>query len=1112
MVDPVEDIDDSATTDDQAPLVDPVEETDESAPVATEESAPADEATSVPADATDGAPVEEFVPGIKVVPGDASATIYWPDFGAEKNYVVQFEKADGSWKALDAEVAPSDNSTGEPLISAADNQATVEDLRNGKAYTVRIVSAGTVEQAKAATADAVDLTPGGPRGALAHARLVGDDVPGTVAVASPPMRITPQATGDFLITLVARSCAPDSDPGTNNYKNVRANRARNNIQESLKNLGPDSNYTSSMEPPVNPVNENASPQDVCQPITNWPLTFGDRIDGKSPPPLNYLSKVGNQNGTYRTLGSTPELNSQGNPTGRDVLGAVTVPLTDAQAALAARSTLWVMGGTPNDPLAEAANGFGPANYAFGALRCAYDALNGDNVEFVNYRAGVRHVFCYAIYLTPPEPNGQITIRKVATGGTGGESFGFQGSVSFNPGGTFSLMNGEAFSERRSVGSWFAEETTLPSGWALERIDCSATTGTGTTVVVDPQNPRRVNITLAANGRADCTYYNTRDTATLTLVKEVSGGPALPTAWTLTAAGPTTITGVTGASTVTGATVPTGTFNLSESGGPAGYSPSSAWVCTGTGQTQTATSVTLTKGANATCKITNTRDTAELLLVKQVVGFDPADPDQWDLSATGPQGSPGVQNEGGSGVLTEVWSGVGYTLGESDGPANYSPSAWVCEPFVAPEGDDLQRLDDQADLGFVLNGDTVTLDKGASVVCTIVNTRDTAEVKLQKAWVNARGGDTAALTIKGGLPESGAPNKASTATGATGTVLDATNVANATVQVGDTVNVSEVLGEKNAGKYGSTLACTAGDVKVKVDDKGNFTMPDAAVTCTFTNDRSVAVPTQPTVTAEICDPNVPGAQLPGSITIPANPDYAYFIEGVATAAGNYPKPAGSYKVTAQLIVTKPVSASALQQLAAQDVFTWTVVIPGSPVCPILTKESTPASGQPATTGEIVTYTVTVKNGGDTAVVGETLVDTLPAGVELITTSINPSSGVYNSTARTITWKFDLPAAVGTTPATATFTYQVTVTASSGSIVNSVSWVERSLTATTTNPVTPGTVGGIEETPDEPDSVVGGTEDLPNTGADDTVNVAGFGLLAMVLGGLMVGFGRRRRREQ
>ena len=506
------------------------------------------------------------------------------------------------------------------------------------------------------------------------------------------------------------------------------------------------------------------------------------------------------------------------------------------------------------------------------------------------------------------------------------------------------------------------------------------------------------------------------------------------------------------------------------------------------------------GSTATVTNTISRDTALLTLVKVVEGGS-ADATDWTLFADGP--TP-ISGESGSKDVSEVVVDTGtYTMGEKDGPANYTPSDWVCLPDEVR----LAALDSDSSLN---DGDSLSLGKGDRVVCTIVNTRNTAQLQLQKAWINARGGDTAALTIKGGLPESGAPNKTSTATGATGTVLDTINVANATVQVGDTVTVTEVLGASNAGKYGSTLACTAGDTKVKVDDKGNFTMPDAAVTCTFTNDRSVVVPTQPTVTAEICDPNVPGAQLPGSITIPANPDYAYFIEGVATAAGTYPKPAGSYKVVAQLIVTKPVSASALQQLAAQDVYTWTVVVPGSPVCPLLVKESSAGTGS-VITGQTVGYTITAKNGGDTAVVGETLVDALPAGVELITSSINPNTGVYNATARTITWKFDLPAAVGTTPATATFTYQVTVTASSGSIVNSVSWVERSLTATTSNTVTPGTVGGVEETPDEPDNVVGGSEDLPPTGADNTVNVAGFGLLAMVLGGLMVGFGRRRRRE-
>ena len=519
-----------------------------------------------------------------------------------------------------------------------------------------------------------------------------------------------------------------------------------------------------------------------------------------------------------------------------------------------------------------------------------------------------------------------------------------------------------------------------------------------------------------------------------------------------------------------------------------------------------------------CTITNDRTENPVTLQKAWVnGFKG---DTADLTIKGGLKDP-VTNQstatGGSGyelddvnvALTDVFSGDDVSISEILAGQSAYVSGWECS-VVSEQPARAEALDAPfSEGGEGLTGSFTMPDE--PVVCTFTNIRKSHEVKLQKAWVNARGGDTAALTIKGGLPESGAPNKTSTATGATGTILDTTNVANSTVQVGDTVTVTEVLGASNAGKYGTTLACTAGEVKVTVDEKGNFQMPDAAVTCTFTNDRTTVVPTQPTVTAEICDPNVPGAQLPGSITIPANPDYAYFIDGVATAAGTYPKPAGSYKVTAQLIVTKPVSASALQQLAAQDVFTWTVVVPGSPVCPILTKESSAGNGS-VITGQTVGYTITAKNGGDTAVVGETLVDTLPAGVDLITSSINPSNGVYNATARTITWKFDLPAAVGTTPATATFTYQVTVTASSGSIVNSVSWVERSLTATTTNPVTPGTVGGVEETPDEPDNVVGGSEDLPPTGADNTVNVAGFGLLAMVLGALMVGFGRRRRREQ
>ena len=239
-----------------------------------------------------------------------------------------------------------------------------------------------------------------------------------------------------------------------------------------------------------------------------------------------------------------------------------------------------------------------------------------------------------------------------------------------------------------------------------------------------------------------------------------------------------------------------------------------------------------------------------------------------------------------------------------------------------------------------------------------------------------------------------------------------------------------------------------------------------MTCTFTNDRSVVVPTQPTVTAEICDPNVPGAQLPGSITVPANADYAYFVDGAATAAGTYPKPAGSYKVTAQLIVTKPCIVAAAARCAGRlHLDRGGARLAG---LPDPGQDVHPADRMSPRHRSDVSYTITVKNGGDTAVVGETLVDTLPAGVELITSSINPSNGVYDASARTITWKFDLPAASGTTPSAATFTYQVTVTASSGSIVNSGQLGRAGPHGRRPTRWSRRMVGGVEETPDEPDS--------------------------------------------
>ena len=61
-------------------------------------------------------------------------------------------------------------------------------------------------------------------------------------------------------------------------------------------------------------------------------------------------------------------------------GATTIELTDEQRQQAsASSSLWAQGGTPDDPVL--AQKFPGPQYGFAALRCATDAVNGDNVEY-----------------------------------------------------------------------------------------------------------------------------------------------------------------------------------------------------------------------------------------------------------------------------------------------------------------------------------------------------------------------------------------------------------------------------------------------------------------------------------------------------------------------------------------------------------------------------------------------------------------------------------------------------------------------------------------------------------------------------------------------------------
>jgi uncharacterized repeat protein (TIGR01451 family) len=302
-----------------------------------------------------------------------------------------------------------------------------------------------------------------------------------------------QASG-YRVTFVARSCP--------SYDDIYANRARNNIVESLKDLGPNTQYPVSGGVLIDPVHEDIAPQTNCTPLVGWRFTLGPSYQTRAvSDSWGSLSVVTNPYSTSIVTQSSTNLLTQtgSNVPGRSIAGATTIQLTSAQRDQASRSALWVQGGTPTDPVL--AGPFPGPRYGFGTLRCATDNLNGDNVEFILFPQGVTHVFCYAYYVTPPPTAGVITIKKQVIGGPGGASFLFNGegdgNLSFNPSG-FTLADGQSQDFFRAGGvDWNVTES------AVENYDTSIDCVNGSATI----NGRTVIIHLEAEEHVTCTFTN-----------------------------------------------------------------------------------------------------------------------------------------------------------------------------------------------------------------------------------------------------------------------------------------------------------------------------------------------------------------------------------------------------------------------------------------------------------------------------------------------------------------------------------------------------------------------------------------------------------------------------
>ena len=325
---------------------------------------------------------------------------------------------------------------------------------------------------------------------------------------SAPAGAQPGDDQPFTVTIAARQCAA--------YSDVMANRARNDIQESLQDLGKDTVYAGGE--PIDPTKEdNEANNPGCEPLDGWKFTLGDAYTkpASSDPSVQSFSIVQGNEDTTGTTGTTALLDDQGNDTGKTLAGAVTVTLNEHQVSRALSSNqLWLQGGTPDDPQLDKVF---PGKYAFAALRCAIDNLNGDNVEWIGYpnaADGTRshHVFCWTYYINPRPGFGSVTIRKAVTPGTSaGATFTFGSNLTYESDNTFSLTasggspGSQTFDRAASAdfGHPYTVNEQVPDGWQLTDRACQSETGDSTTNA--DVGASGLSIVLAEGDHVTCTF-------------------------------------------------------------------------------------------------------------------------------------------------------------------------------------------------------------------------------------------------------------------------------------------------------------------------------------------------------------------------------------------------------------------------------------------------------------------------------------------------------------------------------------------------------------------------------------------------------------------------------
>ena len=219
-----------------------------------------------------------------------------------------------------------------------------------------------------------------------------------------------------------------------------------------------------------------------------------------------------------------------------------------------------------------------------------------------------------------------------------------------------------------------------------------------------------NVQVLASQQATCVVHNARDTGGLKLIKNVvnnNGGQATADLWSMhVKQGSNDVAGSPqpGSAAGTVYTLPTGTYSVSETGGPAGYAQTSI-ICDG----QATDTVTVSKDVTKTCTITND-DIAPKLTVTKVVH----------------------NNYGGTKVVSDFPLWVGGSSVTSGVQNNFNAGNYVVSETQ------------QAGYSGVISGDcdvdgNVSLALGEVKSCTITNNDIQPMLKVTKIVNNRYGG-------------------------------------------------------------------------------------------------------------------------------------------------------------------------------------------------------------------------------------------------------------------------------------------------------------------------------------------------------------------------------------